>query len=172
MSRKRKPTPDELKFISENQKLSGFSGHISPETAAHEIDLDEIAKAAPHLQAQTPEAQIDRLPLEDRVRDALSSPDEETTLEEHHRRLDEIAKEEGYLHASHREHSERLKQRLSAIRIIWLKALGLVIPAGASKIRKFWLKSCLVPLRSLMNPYSATLARFLLGLLSFRPSGS
>lgn len=54
MSRKRKLTRAELKFISENQRLAGFSGEITPETAAHEVDLDELAKSAARLGAQIP----------------------------------------------------------------------------------------------------------------------
>lgn len=52
--RKRKPSQADLKFISENQKLSGFSGNISPETAAYEVDMDEIATSGERFGAQIP----------------------------------------------------------------------------------------------------------------------
>src|ERR1051325_6053531 len=54
MNRKRKLTPAELRFISENQRLAGFSGETTSETAAHEVDLDEIAKSSARLGAQIP----------------------------------------------------------------------------------------------------------------------
>ncbi len=54
MSRKRKLTPAQLKFISENQQLSGLSGRITEETANHEVDVDKLAKSAARLGAQIP----------------------------------------------------------------------------------------------------------------------
>jgi len=46
--------PEVLKFISENQKLAGFSGHISKETANYEPDMQEIARSAKRFGAQIP----------------------------------------------------------------------------------------------------------------------
>jgi predicted HTH domain antitoxin len=43
-----------LKFISENQKLAGFSGHISKEVAEFEPDMREIARNAKRFGAQVP----------------------------------------------------------------------------------------------------------------------
>jgi hypothetical protein len=43
-----------LRFISENQRLSGFSGRITKKTAVHEVDMDEIAASAKRLNAQIP----------------------------------------------------------------------------------------------------------------------
>jgi len=43
-----------LKFISDNQKLAGFSGHISKEVASCEPDLQQIAGSAKRFVAQVP----------------------------------------------------------------------------------------------------------------------
>jgi ribosomal protein L28 len=43
-----------LKFISENQKLSAFSGRITSRTAKHKVDLDAIAESAARIGAQIP----------------------------------------------------------------------------------------------------------------------
>ena len=53
-SRRVRATPAQFKFASENQRLSGFPGHISAETAAYEVDMDEIAKSAARFGAQIP----------------------------------------------------------------------------------------------------------------------
>ncbi len=47
-------SPSDLKFISENQKLAGFSGKITEETATYEADMDVIAESAASLGAQIP----------------------------------------------------------------------------------------------------------------------
>jgi hypothetical protein len=52
--RKVKPTPEMLKLVRENQQLSGFTGYISPETAALEIDMDAVAESAKQCGAQMP----------------------------------------------------------------------------------------------------------------------
>jgi len=44
----------DLKFISENQKMEGFSGRITEETARHEPDMDVIAGSAARFGAQIP----------------------------------------------------------------------------------------------------------------------
>jgi hypothetical protein len=49
-----KPTKEVLRFISENQKLAGFSGRISKKTAHFTPDMDKIAKTAKQFGAQTP----------------------------------------------------------------------------------------------------------------------
>ncbi len=48
---------DVLRFISENQRLSGFSGRITKKTAKHEADMEEIAALARRLNAQIPSSQ-------------------------------------------------------------------------------------------------------------------
>jgi hypothetical protein len=48
---------EDLKFISENQKLAGFSGRITNATATHEVDMDEIAESAKRFGAQIPSPQ-------------------------------------------------------------------------------------------------------------------
>jgi hypothetical protein len=55
----------------------------------------------------------DQRSLEERVREALAEPDEPTTIAEFRRKMDELAKAEGYLNEYHREHSTRLKDNLS-----------------------------------------------------------
>jgi len=57
MSRRVKLSQADLRFISENQRLAGFSGVITAETAAHQPDMDEIAESAMHLGAQIPSPQ-------------------------------------------------------------------------------------------------------------------
>jgi hypothetical protein len=44
----------DLKFISENQKLSGFPGRLNKRVVAHKPDMKKIAESAKHLNAQTP----------------------------------------------------------------------------------------------------------------------
>ncbi len=46
-----------LKFISENQRLAGFSGQITEKTATHEVDMDAIAESAARHGAQIPSPQ-------------------------------------------------------------------------------------------------------------------
>jgi hypothetical protein len=55
--RKRKLTASDLRFISENMMLSGFSGRITKETAMHEPDMDAIAESAARFGAQIPSPQ-------------------------------------------------------------------------------------------------------------------
>jgi hypothetical protein len=43
-----------LKFVSENQRLEGFSGQITEETATHQPDMEEIAQSAKRFNAQVP----------------------------------------------------------------------------------------------------------------------
>jgi hypothetical protein len=52
--RKVKLTQDDLKLISESQKLSGFSGEIFKELEEYEVDMDEVSVSASHLGAQIP----------------------------------------------------------------------------------------------------------------------
>jgi len=52
--RRVRPSAADLKFISENQQLSGFSGRISEEMAMYEVDMDEIAESAARFGAQIP----------------------------------------------------------------------------------------------------------------------
>jgi hypothetical protein len=56
--RKRKLTKADLRFISENMRLSGFSGHISPEIATYKPDMDAISRAAGLLGAQQPNPKL------------------------------------------------------------------------------------------------------------------
>jgi hypothetical protein len=49
--------PEVLKFISENQKMAGFSGHISRETASYKPDMSQISNSAKRFGAQVPSAQ-------------------------------------------------------------------------------------------------------------------
>lgn len=53
--RKVRPTPEMLKLVRENQQLSGFTGYISHETAALEIDMDAVAESARKRGAQIPQ---------------------------------------------------------------------------------------------------------------------
>jgi hypothetical protein len=53
-SRRVKVTAAELRFVSENQRMEGFSGVISPQTAAHQPDMGEIAQSAKRFNAQQP----------------------------------------------------------------------------------------------------------------------
>ena len=55
--RKRKLTAADLQFISENMRLSGFSGRITEEIAMHEPDMDAIAESAARFGAQIPSPQ-------------------------------------------------------------------------------------------------------------------
>jgi hypothetical protein len=57
----------ELKVISENQRLAGFSGRIMKTTATHEVDMDAIADSAKRFNAQIPSP----APLRSRVRNPL-----------------------------------------------------------------------------------------------------
>jgi hypothetical protein len=47
----------DLKFVSENQQLEGFSGVISAETAAHRPNMDEISRSSKQFNAQLPSPQ-------------------------------------------------------------------------------------------------------------------
>lgn len=55
--RRVRPSDEDLKFISENQQLSGFSGRITKATAMHEVDMDAIAESAKRFNAQIPSPQ-------------------------------------------------------------------------------------------------------------------
>jgi hypothetical protein len=48
---------EDIKFVSQNQKLAGFSGQITEQIATHEPDMNAIAESAPHLGAQIPSPQ-------------------------------------------------------------------------------------------------------------------
>jgi len=49
--------PEVLPFISENQKLSGFSSHISEKTASFVPDMAQISNSAKRFKAQVPTLQ-------------------------------------------------------------------------------------------------------------------
>ena len=48
------PTEAELRFISQNERLEGFSGEINEELRQHRPDLKEIEAVARRLGAQIP----------------------------------------------------------------------------------------------------------------------
>ena len=54
-----KLTQADLKFISENMKLSGFSGKITSAIANYEVDMEKIAESARRFGAQIPKSDRD-----------------------------------------------------------------------------------------------------------------
>jgi hypothetical protein len=53
-SRRVRLSAADLKFVSGNQQMAGFSGHISEETANHQPDMVEVAESAKRFNAQVP----------------------------------------------------------------------------------------------------------------------
>lgn len=53
-SRRARVSAEDLKFISENQRLSGFLGKITPAMRAYKPDRRAIAKSAKRFGAQVP----------------------------------------------------------------------------------------------------------------------
>ncbi len=50
------PTEADLKFLSENQRLEGFSGDIAPDLRQHVPDMNELEAVARKFGAQVPQA--------------------------------------------------------------------------------------------------------------------
>jgi hypothetical protein len=87
-----KATPEELKFISENMKLAGFSGKITAATRDHETDMEAIAKSAKEFGAQVPcGPRVEK--LEKRVRTALAEPAEASSPKQFNKTMAAIADE-------------------------------------------------------------------------------
>jgi hypothetical protein len=55
--RRARLSKDVLKFVSENQRLSGFSGRITKKIAMHEPDMNKIVASAKRFNAQIPSPQ-------------------------------------------------------------------------------------------------------------------
>jgi len=52
--RPRQVSKEDLQFVSENQRMEGFSGQITHATAEHRPDMKVIAKSAIRFNAQVP----------------------------------------------------------------------------------------------------------------------
>ena len=52
---------EDLQFVSENQKMAGFSGRITRAIAKHQPDMQEIASSARRFNAQVP-GEVKRAP--------------------------------------------------------------------------------------------------------------
>jgi len=51
------PTEADLKFLSENQRMEGFSGEIPPQLRQHMPDLNELEAVAERFGAQAPKVE-------------------------------------------------------------------------------------------------------------------
>jgi hypothetical protein len=58
---------EDLKFISENQQLAGFSGCITEETAAHEVYMEAIVGSSARFGAQIPSPSPQNRPMKPRI---------------------------------------------------------------------------------------------------------